>query len=105
MHFKTLLPALSLAAGVVAQKFSKYTDSNGIVFYEADFSTTVADGNARLGLALPPADATDLADEYLGHLVVPRVSTGTWMGVSHMSAMTSSLLLLSWVNDDKVMTK
>lgn len=102
MQFKTLLPAL--AAGALAQTFSTVTDSNGIQFYEADFSTTVATGNAKLGLALPPADATDLADEYIGHLAVPRPASGTWMGLSHMPSMTGSLLLVTWVNENEVMT-
>ena len=105
MHFTTLLPALSLAASAVGQKFSQYKDANGIEFYEADFSTTVTDGHARLGLALPPADSTDLANEYIGNLVVPRPKSGTWFGIVHKPSMTSALMLLTWVNDGKVMTK
>lgn len=104
MQFTTLLPALSLLSGALAQTFSTYTDANDIEFWQADWSTTVGDGNAQFGLALPPATETTLNKEYIGHLVVPRPASGTWMGLSHMSAMTGSLLLVTWVNGDKVMT-
>ena len=56
-------------------------------------------------MALPPATAANLTNEYIGHIVVPRVTTtGTWMGISHNTEMTDSLLLLTWVDGDEVMT-
>lgn len=46
-----------------------------------------------------------MTDEYIGRLVVPRTKTGgTWMGLSHMSEMTDSLLLLTWLDGEEVMT-
>ena len=40
----------------------------------------------------------------IGRLVVPKTNDGTWMGMSHMSAMTGSLLLVTWLDGTKVQT-
>lgn len=45
-----------------------------------------------------------MVDEYIGLLVVPRVTGGTWMGLSHYSEMTSSLLLVTWIDGSEIMT-
>lgn len=104
MKFSQFASALTLASGAVAQVFAPYTDSNGIKFWQATFSTTLGDGKAQWGMALPAATETGMTNEYIGRIVVPKVTAGTWMGMSHMSEMTSSLLLLTWLNGDEVMT-
>ncbi|KAK3669373.1 hypothetical protein LTR78_010756 [Recurvomyces mirabilis] len=98
-----LLGGASLAFG---QTFSSYKNSQGITFWQANFGTRVAASipNAQFGLALPPASATSLNDEYIGHLAVPIPSSGTWMGIAHASQMPDNLLLLTWLNGNKVMT-
>lgn len=55
-------------------------------------------------MALPPASDSSMTNEYIGRLVVPRMSSGTWMGLSHMSDMTDSLLLVTWLDGEDVMT-
>ena len=55
-------------------------------------------------MTLPGAAQTAYRNEYIGHLVVPKVKAGTWMGLSHQSAMTGSLLLMTWLDDDEAMT-
>ncbi len=94
------------AAGTLAQVFAPYTDDNGIAFWQATFDTEVAgtSGKAQWGLALPPATASDLENEYIGRLVVPIASSGTWMGLTHQSGMTGALLLVTWPDEDTVKT-
>ena len=106
MKFAHLASALSFASGALAQVFADYTDSNGIKFWQATFSTAVkgTKGQAQWGMALPPASETSLKDEYIGHLVVPKIIAGTWMGLSHMSEMTSALLLVTWLDGEQVQT-
>lgn len=96
---------LALLPKALAQTFASYTDTNNITFWQATFSTDVGTGNAQWGMALPAATQDSYKDEYIGHLVVTRPSTGTWMGISHTSGMTSSLLLLTWLgSSENVMT-
>jgi len=99
-----LLGGASLAFG---QTFSSYKNSQGITFWQANFGTGIGASipNAQFGLALPPASATSLNDEYIGHLAVPIPSSGTWMGIAHASQMPDNLLLLTWLNGNKVMTE
>jgi len=104
MKFSHFASALSLASGAAAQVFAPYTDSNGIKFWQATFSTTVGQGDAQWGMALPAAADTAMENEYIGRLVVPRVNTGTWMGLSHFSEMTSSLLLVAWLDNEDIVT-
>ncbi|KAK5119901.1 hypothetical protein LTR85_007227 [Meristemomyces frigidus] len=105
MRFSQFASALALGGSVaVAQTFSKFTDSNEIEFWQATFSTTVGQGDAQWGMALPAAAESSMVDEYIGHLVVPRVTAGTWMGLSHYSEMTSSLLLVTWIDGTEIMT-
>jgi len=104
MKFQYFASALALASSATAQVFAPYTDANGIKFWQATFSTTVGKGKAQWGMALPAATETGMTDEYIGHLVVPKVDAGTWMGLSHMSEMTGSLLLLTWLDGKNVMT-
>ncbi|RMX83900.1 hypothetical protein D0869_04962 [Hortaea werneckii] len=98
----------ALALGVStasAQTFKTYTDDNGIEFWQSTFETSVGDGSAQFGLALPAASQSGFEEEYIGHLVVPKGGdAGTWMGLSHMSGMTSSLLLISWLDGEEIMT-
>lgn len=96
-NFASILP---FASSVLAQTFENYTDDNGITFWQGTWSTGVADGNSQWGMALPDASQDNLTNEYIGRFVVARPESGTWMGLSHSSGMTSSLLLLSWVNED-----
>ena len=98
--------ALFLASGTLAQVFKPYTDSDGIDFWQATWDTKVkgTNGDAQWGLARPPASESSLKDEYIGRLVVPKRGDGTWMGLSHMSEMTSSLLLVTWLDGDNVQT-
>ncbi|KAK5107138.1 hypothetical protein LTR62_001696 [Meristemomyces frigidus] len=96
---------LAGASIAVAQIFAPYTDSgNGIEFWQASFGTTLGENTAEFGLALPSAAESNMTNEYIGRLVVPKVSTGTWMGLSHMSEMTDSLLLVTWVNNGDILT-
>ncbi|KAI6869342.1 cellobiose dehydrogenase [Hortaea werneckii] len=101
-----LAGALALGASTAsAQTFKTYTDDNGIEFWQSTFETSVGDGGAQFGLALPAAAQSGFEEEYIGHLVVPKGGDdGTWMGLSHMSGMTGSLLLLSWLDGDEIMT-
>ncbi|KAI6979335.1 hypothetical protein KC321_g2426, partial [Hortaea werneckii] len=84
--------ALALGASTAsAQTFKTYTDDNGIEFWQSTFETSVGDGGAQFGLALPAAAQSGFEEEYIGHLVVPKGGDdGTWMGLSHMSGMTGS---------------
>ncbi|KAI5356580.1 putative glucose-methanol-choline oxidoreductase, cellobiose dehydrogenase, cytochrome [Septoria linicola] len=105
MKFPTTAAALAaLTATSYAQVFSTYTDDDGIVLWQNTWDSQVGAGNAQWGLALPPADAPDYTNEYIGRVVAPIPESGTWLGISHSSGMTSSLILLTWVNDDEVMT-
>lgn len=96
-NFASLLP---LAASSLAQTFENFTDDNGITFWQGTWSTGVGKGNAQWGMALPGASQDNLTNEYIGRVVVTRPESGTWMGFSHSSGMTSSLLLLTWVKED-----
>ncbi|KAK5133906.1 hypothetical protein LTR08_007135 [Meristemomyces frigidus] len=105
MKFSQTACALALSASTTfAQVFKEYTDSNGIAFWQATWDTTVGTGNAQWGMALPPAADSSLTNEYIGRIVVPRVAAGTWMGISHNTEMTGSLLLLTWIDGDEIMT-
>ncbi|KAK3679705.1 hypothetical protein LTR78_000081 [Recurvomyces mirabilis] len=105
VNSKTSAAAFVVSASTVAaQVFAPYTASNGISFWQASFGTTLGQDTAQFGLALPPASETSMTNEYIGRLVVPKVSTGTWMGLSHMSEMTNSLLLVTWTNNDDIIT-
>ncbi|KAM0723891.1 hypothetical protein Q7P37_000881 [Cladosporium fusiforme] len=103
----SLLPAISLISGALAQsslKFTPFTDDNDIEFFNAAFDSSVGSGDAQFGVVLPPADADDLSDEYIGRMVVPIPESGTWFGITHKSGMTSNLILLAWANGDEVVT-
>ncbi|TKA81238.1 hypothetical protein B0A55_02376, partial [Friedmanniomyces simplex] len=84
--------------------FKAFTDANGIDFWQATWSTTLGQGDAQWGMALPAAADTSMADEYIGRLVVPHVKTGTWMGLTHESSMTDSLILVTWIDGASVQT-
>ncbi|CAK1366329.1 unnamed protein product [Cercospora beticola] len=96
--------ALTLATASVAQVFSSYTDEDGVVLWQNTFDPKVGAGNAQVGIALPPADAVDLKNEYIGRIVAPIPTGGTWFGITHTAGMTGSLLLITWPNEGKVMT-
>jgi cellobiose dehydrogenase (acceptor) len=102
----TLLATLLLpAVGVLGQ--SKYTDENGIEFFQVDIETDIAsiEGTGAWGMALPPASADDLQLDYIGHLLVPMPDSGeTWFGLTHQSGMTGSLMLVAWPYEDGVVT-
>lgn len=103
----TLLPAFSIVSGALAQsslKWSSFTDDNDIEFQNVNINSDVGSGDAQFGVVLPPADATDVADEYIGRLVVPIPESGTWFGLAHSSGMTNNLILLAWPNGEDVMT-
>ncbi|KAK5694690.1 hypothetical protein LTR97_009280 [Elasticomyces elasticus] len=105
MKFSQVVAAVAVGAvGAAGQVFKAFTDANGIDFWQATWDTTVGQGDAQWGMALPAAADTDMANEYIGRLVVPRVKTGTWMGLSHESSMTSSLMLVTWIDGDDVKT-
>ncbi|KAK5164521.1 uncharacterized protein LTR77_009727 [Saxophila tyrrhenica] len=106
MKFSHLASTLLPAAGTLAQVFAPYTDENGIDFWQATFDTAVkgTPGKAQWGMALPPATASALENEYIGHLVVPKADSGTWMGLTHNSGMTGALLLVTWPDGDEVKT-
>ncbi|KAK0264834.1 hypothetical protein B0A54_07625 [Friedmanniomyces endolithicus] len=105
MRFSQVAAAVVVGTtGAAGQVFKTFTDSNGIDFWQATWSTTLGQGDAQWGMALPAAADTSMANEYIGRLVVPRVSTGTWMGLSHESSMTDSLLLVTWVDGSNVKT-
>ncbi|KAK3622679.1 hypothetical protein LTR56_022058 [Elasticomyces elasticus] len=105
MKFSQVVTAVAVGAvGAAGQVFKAFTDANGIDFWQATWDTTVGQGDAQWGMALPAAADTDMANEYIGRLVVPRVKTGTWMGLSHESSMTSSLMLVTWIDGDDVKT-
>ncbi|KAK4953804.1 hypothetical protein LTR10_008408 [Elasticomyces elasticus] len=105
MKFSQVVTAVAVGAvGAAGQVFKAFTDANGIDFWQATWDTTVGEGDAQWGMALPAAADTDMANEYIGRLVVPRVKTGTWMGLSHESSMTSSLMLVTWIDGDDVKT-
>lgn len=104
MRFSYVASILFSASVAYAQTFASYTDDNGIEFWQATFDTEVAgtDGKAQWGMALPPAADTDLAAEYIGRLVVPKTPDGGWMGMTHSSGMTGSLLLVTWPNGNDI---
>ena len=106
MKLSTFLSTLSLAYTALGVTFDSYTDSNDITFWQGTWDTAIkgAKGNAQFGLALPPAAETGLTDEYIGRLVVPKTTDGTWLGLSHTSGMTTNLLLVTWLDGDKVKT-
>ncbi|KAK0865739.1 hypothetical protein LTS02_005204 [Friedmanniomyces endolithicus] len=105
MRFSQVAAAVAVGTtGAAGQVFKTFTDANGIDFWQATWSTTLGQGDAQWGMALPAAADTSMANEYIGRLVVPRVSTGTWMGLSHESSMTDSLLLVTWVDGSNVKT-
>ncbi|CAK4030971.1 carbohydrate-binding module family 1 Non-catalytic module family CDH [Lecanosticta acicola] len=95
---------LAYAATTLAQTFGSYTDDNGITFWQATLSTGVGTGGGQFGMALPAAAQEKYTDEYIGRMVATRPKSGTWFGVSHTSSMTSSLLLLAWVDGESVMS-
>ncbi|CZT21382.1 related to cellobiose dehydrogenase [Ramularia collo-cygni] len=97
INFSSLLIFTSSS---LAQTFEKFTDDNGITFWQGTWSTGVGDGDSQLGMALPDASQDTLINEYIGRLVVSRPESGTWLGIGHNSGMTGNLLLLSWVNED-----
>ncbi|KAK5711780.1 hypothetical protein LTR17_018223 [Elasticomyces elasticus] len=105
MKFSQVVAAVAVGAvGAAGQVFKAFTDANGIDFWQATWDTTVGQGDAQWGMALPAAADTDMANEYIGRLVVPRVKAGTWMGLSHESSMTSSLILVTWIDGENVKT-
>ncbi|KAK5683121.1 hypothetical protein LTS10_004652 [Elasticomyces elasticus] len=105
MKFSQVVAAVAVGAvGAAGQVFKAFTDANGIDFWQATWDTTVGQGDAQWGMALPAAADTDMANEYIGRLVVPRVKAGTWMGLSHESSMTSSLILVTWIDGEDVKT-
>ncbi|KAK4895697.1 hypothetical protein LTR27_006178 [Elasticomyces elasticus] len=105
MKFSQIVAAVAVGAvGAAGQVFKAFTDANGIDFWQATWDTTVGQGDAQWGMALPAAADTDMANEYIGRLVVPRVKAGTWMGLSHESSMTSSLILVTWIDGEDVKT-
>lgn len=87
-----------------AQTFAPYTDTHGIEFWQSTVDTGIGAGTLEWGMALPAATQSDYTNEYIGRLVVPIPETGTWMGFSHTSGMTNSLMLVTWVSGSKVMT-
>ncbi|OQO14041.1 hypothetical protein B0A48_00917 [Cryoendolithus antarcticus] len=105
MYKSIILTAFTLISSTVAQTTtSTFTDDNGITFWDSAWDTTIGDGDATFGMALPPATETSLVDEYIGRLVIPIPSSGTWFGVSHASMMTGALLLIVWPNGEDVVT-
>ena len=102
---RSALLLLGSAVAALGQTFSRYTDPHGIPFWQASFGTGVGGGNAQFGYALPPASLTSLNDEYIGHIVVPIPSSGTWFGMAHSTQMPDNLLLVTWLNGNKVMTE
>jgi cellobiose dehydrogenase (acceptor) len=100
MKLTNFASLITFASSTLAQTFEKFTDDNNITFWQNTWSTTVADGNSQWGMALPDASQSNLTNEYIGRVVVSRPASGTWMGLSHSAGMTSSLLLLTWVNED-----
>ncbi|EME43210.1 hypothetical protein DOTSEDRAFT_153605 [Dothistroma septosporum NZE10] len=95
------LASLSTAA---AQTFAEYTDDNGIVFWQSSIDTGIGSGKLEWDIALPAATQQDYVDEYIGRLVVPTPETGTWLGYTHTSGMTNSLMLVTWIDGKNVMT-
>jgi cellobiose dehydrogenase (acceptor) len=105
MQLITLIPVCALLSGALAQiNYAAYTDDKGIEFWNAELSTDVGTGDAQFGLVLPPVDADDLSDEYIGRMVVPIPEPGTWFGITHKSGMTGNLILMAWPNGDEVVT-
>lgn len=104
MKLLSLIPVLAYTPYTLGQIFSSYVDDNGIVLWQNTWDSQVGAGNAQWGLALPPVNASEYMNEYIGRVVAPIPETGTWLGISHSSGMTGSLILLTWVNGDQVMT-
>lgn len=100
MKLTNFASLLTLVSSTLAQTFEPFTDDNGITFWQGTWSNSLAEGNSQWGMALPDAGEYGLNNEYIGRVVVARPASGTWMGLSHSAGMTSSLLLLSWVNED-----
>ncbi|KAM3417617.1 Cellobiose dehydrogenase [Cercospora zeina] len=96
--------ALTFVVSSVAQSFSSYTDEDGVVLWQNTFNPRVGTGDAQIGLALPPASAEELENEYIGRIVAPIPTGGTWFGLTHTSGMTGCLILVVWPNEDQVIT-
>ncbi|KXT01440.1 hypothetical protein AC578_9541 [Pseudocercospora eumusae] len=104
MQLIQTVASIFLAPTALAQTFSAFTDDDGIAFWQKTWSTGIGDGNAQFGMALPLANASDYTDEYIGRLVATIPEGGTWMGLAHTSGMTNSLILLTWINGEEVMS-
>jgi cellobiose dehydrogenase (acceptor) len=105
MQLITLLPVCTLLSGAIAQiTYGAYTDDNDIEFWNAKLTTDVGTGDAEFSMVLPPVDAADLANEYIGRMKVPIPKPGTWFGLTHKSGMTGNLLLMAWPSGDEVIT-
>lgn len=106
MKLTPISPLFQLyTTAALAQTFASYTDpETSITFWQNTWSTGIGSGNAQFGMVLPPANATEYADEYIGRLVATRPEGGTWMGLTHTSGMTNSLILLTWVNGEEVLS-
>ncbi|PGH26426.1 hypothetical protein AJ80_01924 [Polytolypa hystricis UAMH7299] len=94
-----------LTRGVLGQLAPLIDDETGIEF----FANTIPDGPTvggfTWGYALPPDAETVDADEYIGIIIGSRGPNGAgWAGISHGGGMPSSLLLMSWANDDEILT-
>ncbi|KAF2235834.1 hypothetical protein EV356DRAFT_98225 [Viridothelium virens] len=76
--------------------------SSGIPFSRASVDSSETAGGFQFGVALP--NGTDSQAEYLGYLVGARTSGAGWTGISHAGPMTSSLLLLAWVDGQQIQT-
>ena len=101
MKLSSFVSALSLAASATAQSFSTYTDKNDIEFYRA--SVAAGENVAQWGMALPAAGQTDYEQEYIGNIVAPNIGE-SWMGVTHMSGMTNTLILITWLEGETIHT-
>lgn len=104
MKLASALSFLASTSAALAQTFGSYTDDNGITFWQATLSTGVGTGDGAFGMALPAASQEKYTDEYIGRMVATRPESGTWFGISHTSGMTSSLLLIAWVDGENVMS-
>ncbi|KAK2760175.1 hypothetical protein FQN54_002242 [Arachnomyces sp. PD_36] len=107
---RLLLGASSLIScalpGALAQAtLGTYTDpETGIVFSTSEVSDTTSEGGFTWGFALPPDAETVDATEYIGIIIGSTPEGAGWAGISHGGPMTSSLLLVVWPNEDKVLT-
>ncbi|KAL4807494.1 hypothetical protein BDV18DRAFT_135433 [Aspergillus unguis] len=114
MFFARSLAALVAAGSFVLPSLAQsgdptvYTDSDtGIVFNTWTVEKSSSAAGFTFGVALPE-DALDTdADEFIGYLSCSSAATDTftgWCGLSMGSSMNSNLLLVSYAQDDQVLT-